>query len=142
MPRNASALLARSAPPQIRHEQQRRQTRHRPHLVPRSVLDLLFLFDCERFCVALWVTSRAKQKFLTIIATPRFLATADLRHFCAHPPTDVSRFLWTFSAAFQVDELISSFDHPITTSMFFSSVPPALVADSAFEDPLRAAISV
>ena len=37
------------------------------------------------------------------------------------PSTDASRFSWTFGAAFQVDELISSFDHPITTSMFFSA---------------------
>ena len=29
---------------------------------------------------------------------------------------DASRFSWTFSAAFQVDELISSFDHSITNS--------------------------
>ena len=35
------------------------------------------------------------------------------------PSTDAPRFLWTFGAAFQVDELISSFDHSITTSMFF-----------------------
>ena len=34
---------------------------------------------------------------------------------------DPSRFSWTFNATFQVDELISSFDHPITTSMFFSA---------------------